>query len=367
MSQELHTCSNCDTQFDSSFKFCPECGQNREDDLTLSVLFYNTIANYFSFDARFFRSFVPLMLKPGFLPSKFVEGKRLKYIHPAQVYLFISVIFFFIFSFYIRDSRSSIDKAMKEDVVFSSKTGKEKINEILVKDSIEVDSMLNKVTKNLNTEEAVAVDSILSEFGIVPNINDSIIKSPKNESKPLQADFGFDDEKVDSLISIGATDEQIYKEMGMPDDAGFFKRKFYSQMLKFYKERGLGAIYQTFFDSIPIAMFFLLPIFALLLKVFYYRKGRYAHHLVFSFYFFSFLFVVMTVVLGLNRIWDIPDWIDVLTVLSTFFYFYFAVKKFYRQGWFLSFLKSGLITLLFISIVIPLAAGAIGLFSFMYY
>ena len=45
-------------------------------------------------------------------------------------------------------------------------------------------------------------------------------------------------------------------------------------------------------DATPIALFVLLPIFALLLKVFYWRKGRYAYHLVFTFYFFAFLFIV---------------------------------------------------------------------------
>jgi len=367
MSQELHTCSNCETQFDSSFKFCPECGQNREDDLTLSVLFYNTIANYFSFDARFFRSFGPLMTKPGFLPFKFVEGKRLKYIHPAQVYLFISVIFFFIFSFYTRDSRSSIDKAMKDDeIVFGNKSGKEKINEIIASDSIVVDSILTKVKENIDPEESAVVDSIFNEYKLAPKTSDTISKASNNEKQKWQTNFGFDGKKVDSLVSIGATDDQIFKEMGMENDAGFFKRKFYSQMLKFYKDRGLGAIWQTFFDSIPIAMFFLLPIFALLLKVFYYRKGRYAHHLVFSFYFFSFLFVVMAIVLGINRIWDMPDWIDTLIVLSTFFYFYIAVKKFYQQGSFISFLKSSVISFMFLGVVL-LATIVLGLFAFMSY
>ena len=306
------------------------------------------------------------MTKPGFLPSKFVEGKRLKYIHPAQVYLFISVIFFFIFSFYIRDSRSSIDKAMKEDVVFSTEKGKEKINQILASDSIVVDSMLDKVKENIDPEEAAVVDSILNEYKLTPVMNDSIVNLANNDNKNWKTDFGFDDEKVDSLISIGATDEQIFKEMGMADDAGFLTRKFYSQVLKFHKDRGLGAIWQTFFDSIPIAMFFLLPIFALLLKMFYYRKGRYAHHLVFSFYFFSFLFVVMTLVLGLNRIWDIPDWIDTLIVLSTFFYFYKAVKKFYHGSGFISFLKSGVISFMFLGVVL-MATIVLGFFAFMSY
>ena len=367
MSQELHTCSNCEAQYDSSFKFCPECGQNREEELTLSVLFYNTIANYFSFDARFIKSFIPLMTKPGFLPKKFVEGKRLRYIHPAQVYLFISVIFFFVFSFYIRESRSSIDKAMKEDIVFNTKKNKEKINKVLAVDSIAVDSIVNTVKKNMNPEDSAAVDSVLLGLGTGPILNDSIVSQKSKDSEKWQTNFGFNEKEVDSLVEAGATDAEIYKAMGMSEDAGFFKRKFYSQMLKFYKEKGLGAIYQTFFDSIPIAMFFLLPIFALLLKIFYHRKGRYAHHLVFSFYLFSFLFAVMAILLGINRwLFDIPNWIDFLIILSTFFYFLIGVKRFYGESWFISFLKSSVVGTFFTAVILG-ATIVLGIFSFMTY
>ena len=66
--------------------------------------------------------------------------------------------------------------------------------------------------------------------------------------------------------------------MGLNDDAGTFKRKLYSQVLKFYKQRNGGSILQVFYDTIPIAMFILLPIFALLLKIFYFKKGSFSHH-----------------------------------------------------------------------------------------
>ncbi|MGA1226438.1 MAG: DUF3667 domain-containing protein [Tamlana sp.] len=367
MANQLQTCKNCDQQFDEDFKFCPHCGQQAKDELTVKVLFYNTISNYFSFDARFFKSFVPLMIKPGFLPSKFVEGKRLWYIHPAQIYLFISVVFFFVFSFYIRDSRSSIDNAMKNDVVFNSKKGKEKINNVLTADSLVIDSILNKAKENMDAEEAVVVDSIFNELKSNSKVSDSLTYKNGKKGSNWETNFGFNEAQVDSLVNAGATDSEIYKAMGVEDDAGFLKRKFYSQMLKFYKERGLGAIYQTFFDSIPIAMFFLLPIFALLLKIFYYRKGKYVNHLVFSFYFFSFLFTIMALVLAINRfLWDIPNWIDTLIVLSTFFYFLIALKSFYKQGWFLSFIKSGMVSFLF-SIVIFASTIVLGLFAFMNY
>lgn len=347
MNKESHKCSNCETSFDSSYEFCPHCGQKSNDELTLGVLFYNTIANYFSFDARFFRSFIPLITKPGYLPKQFVGGKRLIFIHPAQVYLFIAVVFFFLFSFNVRNSRDSIDKVMKSETINKrSNRYKENINKVL-SDSVMVDSIFNEVKAKLPVEDTLQLAEI-------------------KDKGNWQTNFGFDENKIDSLISVGETDDKIYKAMGMNDDAGYFTKKFYTQMLKFYKDRGLGAIYQTLIDSIPIAMFFLLPIFAFLLKLFYLRKGIYAHHLVFSFYFFSFIFVVFSFIVVSNWIVDLPGWIDWLIALSTFFYLLIAVKRYYQDSWFISYLKSSVITFLF-SIVVTLATVILGLFAFMFY
>lgn len=93
-SEDILRCQNCNGIIKEDYQFCPHCGQKTNDELTIGVLFYNTISNYFSFDARFLKSFLPLMFKPGDLAIKFLQGKRLLYLHPAQMYLFVSVIFF---------------------------------------------------------------------------------------------------------------------------------------------------------------------------------------------------------------------------------------------------------------------------------
>lgn len=280
------------------------------------------------------------------------------YLHPAQMYLFISVVFFFVFNFYVRDGREALDKNMQN--VLTSRT--EKQNKRI--DSIPPDSLVigdyikplkdKGITIGLDDDDLKALDSL------------SNIKIPK---KNIGTSYSFNEEEVDSLIAIGASNETIYKTMGMKDNAGFIQRKFFAQILRFYKTMGLGQIFQTFIDSIPLAMFFLLPIFALLMKLFFFNKGRYAHHLVFSFYFFSFLFTVFSIVLAVNY-WlldDIPIWINVLIVLSTFFYLFFAIKKFYGQHWFLSFLKSGLVTFLFLLIVLPFSFTILAFISFLFY
>lgn len=349
------TCSNCEQKFTEGFAFCPHCGQKSNEELTLSVLFYNTIGNYFSVDARFFKSFIPLLIKPGFLAKQFVGGKRLLYLHPAQFYLFITVVFFFLFSFISRQQEQQLDALFNKDFDLLKETDSLRGNQQL--DTLNIENILVPIKTNPQ------------EFGIKNDeINkiDSVIKL-NVDKQPKRNAFDIDNSgKIDSLIAIKAPNELIYKTMGMSEDASNLQRKFYAQILKFYKQRG-GGILGAFYDTIPIALFILLPIFAFILKLLFIKTGSYAHHLVFSFYFFSFLFTVFSLILITNFIINIPDWIDWLIVLSTFLYLFLAVKYFYEKTWMVSLLKSGLTTFVYFTFVIPIAVIIIAITAFMFY
>ncbi len=349
------TCPNCEKDFKEGFEFCPHCGQKAKDDLTIGVLFYNTISNYFSFDARFLKSFFPLLLRPGYLAKTFIGGKRLLYLHPAQLYLFISVIFFFMYSFKVREASRSIDKSMErfDTAVIDSITQRDPVQDSIVAAKMAEGLKSTQKFTGMNDEELEVLDSI--------------VRIQNADGSTDQMSFDFNRREVDSMIQAEADDEAIYKKMGMDDNPGFLERKFFAQMLKFYKNKKGGSILQSFYDTIPIALFVLLPIFAFILKLFFFRKGPFSHHLVFAFYFFSFLFTVFSIILGVNYIWDVPDWVDWLLVLSTFFYLFVAVKHFYRQGWILSFIKSSMVTFLYLVFVAPLAGFILLGIAFMLY
>jgi len=355
MKKEVITCKNCENTYEKGFQFCPHCGQKTDDELTLGVLFYNTISNYFSFDARFFKSYIPLMFKPGYLAKKFIEGKRLVYLHPAQMYLFISVVFFFLFSFITRESTEKFDKALKKEID-KTETVIDSIRNGKLLDSLKTEQFLKPISENKIPVEILKDNKEL----------DSILQN-KNKKEKVNASFNFNTKKIDSLIAINASDDEIFKVMGLDDNSGTFKKKFYKQMLKFYKQRNGGSILQAFYDSIPLAMFILLPIFALLLKLFYFNKGSFSYHLVFTFYFFSFLFMVFSFIILADLITTLPGYLISLVMFSTYFYLLLAVKHFYKQGYFLSFIKSGIISFLFLSFVIPLAVIIMGISAFLIY
>lgn len=356
MNTNQTNCQNCEKPINEGFKFCPNCGQKTNDELTIGVLFYNTISNYFSFDARFLKSFIPLMFKPGYLAKRFLEGKRLFYLHPAQMYLFVSVLFFFVFSFTVNDWIEEADK-VNTQLTDSSSGNYLGLDTNKNMDSIVLNALKNEFKPNeksskYNNETQVAIDSLIKS-----------IENNKEKNKS-SINFGISKKKIDSLRNVGAADDVIYKEMGMDEDASGIQRGYYKSLLQLSEGNGLGNLIKRYVDTVPIAMFFLLPLFALLLKIFYYNKGRYSHHLVFSFYFFSFLFTVLTLLLAFHRfIYEIPIAISVLIILSVFVYFLIALQRFYKNFWMLTFIKSGVITFTFMLLVLPLSAVIIAVFA----
>ncbi|WP_066217961.1 DUF3667 domain-containing protein [Formosa haliotis] len=324
------TCKNCEFIFDDTFNYCPNCGQNYNEDLTVGVIFKNTIHNYFSVDARFFKSFFPLLFKPGFLPLKFVEGKRLTYLHPAQFYLFASVVFFFLFSFEIREQEQRVDqtvfKTWDTDIVTNEAS----------------DTLVNQQSK---TDEQGEIELKLGD---------------KNELR-------LESKTLDSLVRVGATSENVLKVMGVSPNASRMEKKIYTQLFKFYKHKSSTPLIDTFYNYVPISLFVLLPIFAFFLKLAFRKKGAFAHHLVFSLYYFAFLFVMFTCFTLVHLFIEFPSNINLIIGCIGFVYLYIAVLKFYKPRKLSALLKTSLVTILFIALVIPVAFIIIGTAAFMFY
>ncbi len=345
---ERNTCKNCNEEFSQNDTYCPHCGQKVADSLTFAVLFSKLIENYFSIDGRFFKSLLILLTRPGVIARRFVDGQRQKYLHPARFYLFVSLVFFFIFSFSIRNV----------DNKFSA----------LLQDSFE---------EEVNTDSlAVAIDSINQEFEenvIPPNSiqitedNDvELIATEGAENMDSNISFSFDRALLDSLIEMDATLDEKYKAMGMSDNPSSISRKFYAQLLKFYENQGVGIL-KVLYEMIPLVMFLLLPLFALLLNVFLWKKSTFAHHLVFSLYFFTFIFMSLSILVMLNRVLEIPTGINALISFSFLLYLIIAIKHFYQKSWISCIIKANIISFLYFIIGIPLAAVGVLLAGFMLY
>ncbi len=137
------------------------------------------------------------------------------------------------------------------------------------------------------------------------------------------------------------------------------------QLLKLYEQKG-GGILKTLYDTVPIAIFFMLPLFALLLKLLYWRSGTFAHHLVFSFYFFSLLFTSFSVLLLTDRFSDTLIRINTIVFLYVIIYLMLALRHFYKSRWLGVFFKASFISFMYMLIVLPLALVGVIFISFFY-
>ena len=70
-------CLNCGFPFSGQENFCPECGQkNKGDQLTFGSFMNEVFNGFTSWDAKFWTTIIPLLIKPGKVSLDYVEGKR---------------------------------------------------------------------------------------------------------------------------------------------------------------------------------------------------------------------------------------------------------------------------------------------------
>lgn len=62
--------------------------------VTFKQFILDFLGDYFTFDSLIIRSLRPLLFKPGFLTLEFLKGRRVRYIPPLRLFIFISIVFF---------------------------------------------------------------------------------------------------------------------------------------------------------------------------------------------------------------------------------------------------------------------------------
>ncbi len=114
-------------------------------------------------------------------------------------------------------------------------------------------------------------------------------------------------------------------------------------------------------DLLSQAMFLLLPLFALLLKIFY-RQTFYLAHLVFAVHLFSAMFIVFALTMSIESAADryvAVMLLQLVLLVYVIVYFVVALRTTYQQSW----LKSVLKFLALLLIFLPILGGAIELAS----
>ena len=321
-------CLNCGNRLSSKHNYCPACGQeNTNKRVSFGLLLKDFIKDNFEIDSKLAGSIKPFLFKPGFLTKAYNEGKRAEYIAPVRLYLIISILYFFLLTF------ESKKEAFNE--------GKPNYSQQTVYD----DDKLRKTTGwaigigDEDKSDTTKQDTIYTDSEDRSEIENSGTLTLSTSDK-VNIDFELGD--LENMVN----DENF--------DPGFFldtlgiERNFYTLLLankavKLIRQKGEGFM-NDLVENISIMMFFLLPLFALLLKIIYIRRSKfYIEHLIFSLHLHSFTFLMLFLSLLAYILFSKSFLLYVLLIL--FVYALFAFKKVYEQRWFKTVLKMFLLFL----------------------
>ncbi|MEO6175060.1 MAG: DUF3667 domain-containing protein [Flavobacterium circumlabens] len=287
------TCLNCRHVVEQ--KFCPNCGQENTDSRkTFHHLFIHFFEDLTHYENAFWKTIKNLLFKPSTLTKEYLSGKRLSYLAPVRLYIFISFITFLLIALFPSKVSEGINKSEKE------------LN------TAEIISQANK-------EGEMKISSKFFDFKSMKEI-DSIQKYGKQEDK--LSDFQYwAYEKVTNVTEHNTKKEIIEKFI------------------------------ESFFHNIPKILFVIMPFFAFFLWIFHNKKKwYYFDHGIFTLHYFSFLLLIFLILFIVNRVFGLfgensPLAVisDIITFVGTIwmcYYFYPAHHRFYGETRIVSFIKS---------------------------
>lgn len=376
-------CLNCGHEVE--VWFCPSCGQSQKDlRVSFRTLTMDFLGDVFTFDSKLFRSLKPLFIKPGFLTKEFMEGKRVRYIPPLRMYIFTSILFFVTLNFtdqeggniiqsekgstlprevYLVANNEAIPDQTRNEISVYIADYEQKQQRLAYKAKLTI--RLNKLYRKRNA----AADAISWTDEDVDTYVSYALDLPSDTLPDDQHLAPFDEKTREYLLreakryqsSIKDIEESKAKNAWDPpteihisnedDEVESFMEKKVNGILR-EKEAKLSAmdegsrarvLTELALDSASTVLFFLMPLFALFLKVVYIRRDPlYMDHLIFAFHFHAFLFLFYSILIWIQHFTD-NDWLGVALILIAIFtnpiYLFLALKRVYQQGFIKTFIK----------------------------
>jgi hypothetical protein len=328
------TCLNC--RYVVENRFCPNCGQENTDTRkTFHHLFIHFFEDLTHYENAFWKTIKNLFFKPAALTKEYLSGKRLSYLAPVRLYIFISFVTFFLISIF----SSNIDYG--DDLIDVNETNTIQVADAngKMKDSV-VQTKKVKVSDFIKAREKERREKNLTNA----QINEGFVNLGYKNLKEL-----------DSMQKYGPKEEKLSDwEYDIVKKTLVIKAKFTQQEI-------LSKFAEEARRNFPKTLFIYMPLFAFILWLFHSKKRwYYFDHGIFTLHYFSFLLLTTLLLFFFRKIMGtLVDNVFTNTIsfivnaggyIWMFYYFFPAHHRFYGETRFISFLKS--IAMFFINFVL---------------
>ena len=305
MTSNTIECLNCGNIAHDSF--CASCGQKTKihphNFWSLAIEF---IADYFHYDNKFFKTIKTLTVCPGKLTQDYRSGKRAAYLHPIQLYIFMSALGFIVFY-----------SAFKP-VVLENQDG----------------FSINWIVGNAGIES-------IADYDYYDTI---AMKQPVRIGTKAIMDT--------AAQSLGKTSIAASTTYILTLFYSCFAYYAYHKHLFLYSQ-ALSQLLNTYTHSIPKLFFILMPVFGVLLSLFFRKKElTYTDHAIMSLHFHSFVFLIVIITILLYYLPGIPFYIPIyLLLFVSTAYFFLCCHRFYKRHWLPTLLRGSTAWVLYLFIV----------------
>jgi hypothetical protein len=294
-------CLNCDTV--AIGQYCGQCGQRASSRLiSIWELLRDAFGDLFELDSRLWRTLIPLAIRPGLLTRDYLRGRRARYMPPFRMYIVLSLAFFLIVFF---NPRESLGILFAEDT-----TG-------AVPESSVAEQAAAEIRSEMIAGDPDADDSDEDDVGLSLTIDGNALDRNCDLSN-------FDSSDMPNWLARRLTKDrlQVMCDRLIAEDG-----------------TGVQGLVDKLVDNVPVGLFILLPIMALVLKILYpLSKRYYVEHLLFVVHYHAFIFLALsTQVLfsRFNTLVGLPDAIDEIVGISVsvyiLVYLYRALRRVYGQ------------------------------------
>ncbi len=274
-----------------------------------------------------------------------MKGRRARYLHPIRMYVFSSAIFFLLFF--------SVFKPVVVGHPMDTPIPNEKRAAYVEK----LQTQLSKDTGNLE---------LLAKLAKAKDSSRVLTERDTTTFDPNETIISFSEENYRTWSEFDSSQKVLPKK----ERYGWFMRRLIKKQIEIntkYWDRpdeALEKFVKSLLHRLPYMLFISLPLFALILKLVYIRRKQfyYADHGVFTIHLYIFTFMTLLLIMSIERLEKILNrqvfgYIIALLVLGLFAYLYMAMRRFYGQGRFKTFVKFLIVLVLSIVMMAVLFLG----------
>jgi hypothetical protein len=350
-------CRNCGSPLYG--EHCYACGQPTKGLVRHfgSILgdFADTLLNV---DGRLLRTLPALLLKPGFLTREYVDGHRVRYVSPVRLFVFLCIGTFFAAklaspSFDLSNVEVSGERGAPSEGAMSVKVGEA--------DPVE-DFASAKTPDDVEARRAAAIAEAKAP--------------PAAEGESAARDLPVSDDSGEPTINFNGepwdAETNPLVVDALPDAGNRWLNAQIGHIPENWKRvrEDPDLLRNAFYSALPTALFLLVPVFALLLKVLYvYKRRLYMEHLVAALHAHAFVCAMLLVLMAVSMVealFGAPawlaaplGWLEWLAMLWVPVYLWLHLKRLYGQGWLLTTINFALLGFAELMLLSVVATGAL--------